>query len=61
LSDDVTSSDEASEQEAEAALEKARQLVAGADNRKALQDAQSAMQHSQARLHVARLKKRRHM
>jgi F-type H+-transporting ATPase subunit epsilon len=61
LSDDVTSSDEASEQEAEAALAKARQLVESADSRKALQDAQNTLQHSQARLHVARLKKRRHV
>jgi ATP synthase F1 epsilon subunit len=61
LSDDVTATDEVSEQEAEAALAKARQLVEGADSRKALQDAQNALQHSQAQLHVARLKKRRHM
>jgi F0F1-type ATP synthase epsilon subunit len=61
LSDDVTATDEVSEQEAETALAKARQLVEGADSRKALQDAQNALQHSQAQLHVARLKKRRHM
>ena len=61
LSDDVTTSDEISEKEAEAALERAHQLVAGATSRGAIQEAHRALHHSTAQLHVARLKKRRHM
>ena len=61
LSDDVTTSDEASEKEAEAALERAHQLVAGATSRGAMQEAHRALHHSTAQLHVARLKKRKHL
>lgn len=61
LSDDVTTTDEANEQEAEAAQERARQLVASAGSRSAMQEAHRALHHSTAQLHVARLKKRRHM
>ena len=61
LSDDVTTSDEISEKEAEAALERAHQLVASATSRGAIQEAHRALHHSTAQLHVARLKKRRHM
>ena len=60
LSDDVTTSDEISEKEAEAALERAHQLVAGASSRSAVQEAHRALHHSTAQLHVARLKKRHH-
>jgi F-type H+-transporting ATPase subunit epsilon len=61
LSDDVTTSDEVNEKEAEAALERARQLVSGATTRTAMQEAHRALHHSTAQLHVARLKNRRHM
>lgn len=61
LSDDVTTSDEADEAEAEAALERAQQLVASAGSRTASQEAHRSLRHSTAQLHVARLKKRRHL
>ncbi|HVO86124.1 MAG TPA: ATP synthase F1 subunit epsilon [Candidatus Binatia bacterium] len=60
LSDEVTTSEEANEQEAEAALKRAQALVASADSRSALHEAHRALSHSTAQLHVARLKKRHH-
>ena len=60
LSDDVTASDEVSEKEAEAALARAQELMAGAKDQVALQEAKRMMHHSSAQLHVAKLKKRRH-
>lgn len=60
LSDDVTTSDDANEHEAEAALERARQLIASAGSRSAMQEAHRALHHSTAQLHVAKLKKRRY-
>jgi F-type H+-transporting ATPase subunit epsilon len=60
LSDDVTDSDEVSEKDAEAALARAQELVAGADNRHALNEAHRALSHSTAQLHIAKLKRRHH-
>jgi len=60
LSEEVTESDELSEKEAEAALARAQELVKNAGSRVAMEEAQRVLQHSQAKLHVARLKKRSH-
>ena len=60
IADDVTASEEASEQEAAAALKRAEELVKSALNQTALQEAQKLLQHSSARLHLAKLKKRHH-
>lgn len=58
LSDDITTPDEVSEKEAEAALAHAQELVASADNRSALNEAQRALSHSTAKLQIVRLKRR---
>jgi ATP synthase F1 epsilon subunit len=60
LSDEVTSSDEVNEKEAEAALAHAEDLVANAGNRSALHEARRALHHSNAQLHIAKLKRRHH-
>jgi ATP synthase F1 epsilon subunit len=60
LSDEVTTPDDISEAEAEAAHARALELVAGAGNQVALQEAKRILQHSGARLQVAKLKKRHH-
>ena len=60
ISDEVTSSEEISEAEAEAALERAQALLAGADNQVALHEARRLVQRSSAQLHVAKLKRRHH-
>jgi F-type H+-transporting ATPase subunit epsilon len=60
LSDDVTTSDEVNEKEAEAALARARALVEGAGSRRELHEAHRALHHSTAQLHIARLKRRHH-
>lgn len=60
IADDVTSSEEVSEQEAQAALKRAEELVKSADTQTALHEAQRRLQHSSARLHIAKLKKRHH-
>lgn len=60
LSDEITDSDEVSEAEAEAALERAKELVAGASGQVALHEAKNMLQHSSAKLHIAKLKRRRH-
>src|SRR5689334_12441011 len=55
MADDVTSSEEVSESEAEQALARAQKLVESADSETALHEAQQRLQHSSARLQVARL------
>lgn len=60
LSDDVTEPEDVSEKEAEAALTRAQELVAGADSHAELEEAHRVLRHTTAQLHVARLKKRRH-
>lgn len=60
LSDEISTSEEVSEQEAEAALVRARDLMANAKTQVALNEAKRLMHHSSAQLHIAKLKKRRH-
>jgi F-type H+-transporting ATPase subunit epsilon len=60
LSDDITSSDEVNEKEAEAALARAQELIDNATSRTQLHEAHRALHHSTAQLHIARIKRRRH-
>lgn len=60
VADDVTTTDEVSEQEASAALKRAEELVKNAPNQIALNEAHRLLHHSSAQLHLARLKKRHH-
>ncbi len=60
LSDDVTAAGDVSEQAAEAALSRAQELVENAETRTQLDEAHRVLHHSQAQLHVAKLKRRRH-
>ena len=60
VADDVTTADEVSEQEAQAALKRAEELVAGADSQTALHEAHRLLHHSSAKLHLAQLKRRHH-
>jgi ATP synthase F1 epsilon subunit len=61
LSDEVTSSEELSEAEAEAAQKRAEELMSNAGDQVALHEAKRMLQHSSAKLHVALLKHRKHM
>lgn len=60
VTDDVTTPDEVSEEEASEALERAKELVAGAETRTALHEARNVQQHHEVRLHLAQLKSRHH-
>jgi ATP synthase F1 epsilon subunit len=60
LSDDVTTSEEVSEQEAQEAQKRAQQLMDNAPSQVALHEAKRMMHHSSAKLHLAQLKKRHH-
>lgn len=60
VTDDVTTSDEVSETESRAALERAQELVKSAESRTALHEARSIMMHHEARLHLAQIKSRHH-
>ncbi len=60
IADDVTTSEEVSEQEAAAALKRAEELVQNADSQTALHEAHRLLHHSSAKLHLAQLKKRHH-
>ena len=60
IADDVTASDEVSEQEADEAIKKAEALVKGADSQTALHEAHRLLHHSSAKLQLAKLKKRHH-
>lgn len=60
VTDNVTTPDEVSEKEAADALERARELVASAGSRTELHEARRVLQHHQARLHLAQLKRRHH-
>ena len=60
ISDEVTTTEEVSEQEAETARARAEELVAGAESHTALHEAKRTLQHSSAQLQLARLKKRHH-
>jgi ATP synthase F1 epsilon subunit len=61
LSDEVTTPDEVSEKEAEAALARAEELVASATSRSELHEAQRSLGHTTAKLHLARTKSRKHV
>jgi len=60
VTEDVTAADEVGEQESREALERAQKLVAAAGTREALHEARTVMHHHEARLHLARLKRRHH-
>jgi F-type H+-transporting ATPase subunit epsilon len=60
LSDEVNTPEDISEAEAEAAMKRAQELMGSAENQVALHEAKRLLQHSSAKLHVARLKKRKH-
>ncbi|MBI2588758.1 ATP synthase F1 subunit epsilon [Candidatus Saccharibacteria bacterium] len=60
IADDITTSDEVSEQEANIALKRAEELVKNADSQVALHEAHRLLHHSSAKLHLAQLKKRHH-
>jgi F-type H+-transporting ATPase subunit epsilon len=60
IAEDVSSSEEISEKEAEIAHARAEELMKNAGNQVALDEAKQLLQHAGARLHVARLKKRHH-
>lgn len=60
VADDITASDDINEQEAEAALRRAEELIKGAEGQVALNEAHRLLHHSSAKLHLARLKKRHH-
>lgn len=60
VADDVTTSEEVSEQEAAAALKRAEALVSSADDQVAISEAQRQLSSSAAKLHLAQIKKRHH-
>lgn len=60
ISEDVTTTDEVSEQEASESLARAKKLVQTAGTRQALQEAKNVVAHHETRLHLARLKRRHH-
>ncbi len=60
IADDVTTTEEVSEQEAAAALKRAEELIKNAPNQTALHEAHRLLNHSSAKLHLAQLKKRHH-
>lgn len=60
LSDDVTTTDDINEKDAEAALARAEELVRTAGSQQALAEAHRVLHHSRAQLNVARVKRRRH-
>jgi F-type H+-transporting ATPase subunit epsilon len=60
LSDDITTSDEVNEKDAQAALARAEEAVKNAGSQKELAEAHRTLHHSQAQLHVARIKRRHH-
>jgi F-type H+-transporting ATPase subunit epsilon len=60
ISDEVDAPSEISEAEAEAALKRAQELMANAKSQVQLHEAKQLLSHSDARLHVARLKSRHH-
>jgi|SRR5665213_2607041 len=60
LSDDVSSSDEVNEKEAQAALARAEGLIRGAGSQKELAEAHRVLGHSRAQLQVAKMRRRHH-
>lgn len=60
ITDDVSTSEEVSEREAEAAHARAQEMIKKADSYTELQEARYLLQHSSARLQISKLKKRHH-
>ncbi len=60
VTDDVTSTDEVSEQEAREAMERAQKLVESAGTQEALHEARTVLHQHTVRLHLAQLKRRHH-
>jgi F-type H+-transporting ATPase subunit epsilon len=60
LSDEVSATNEVSEAEAEAAQKRAEELMANAGSQVALNEAKRMLQHSSAKLNIARMKRRKH-
>jgi len=60
VTDDVTTTDEVSETEAQEALKRAQELVKGAEGRTALHEARNVQRQHEVRLHLAQLKSRHH-
>jgi F-type H+-transporting ATPase subunit epsilon len=60
LSDEVTTPDDISEAEAEAAHKLAEELMGQAETQVAVHEARQRLLHTRAKLHVARLRKHRH-
>lgn len=60
ISDDVTTPEEISEQEASAAMKRAEELIKAADSQTALNEAHHLLRHSSAKLQIAKLKQRHH-
>jgi F-type H+-transporting ATPase subunit epsilon len=60
LSDDITTSEEVNEKEAEAALARAEELIKNAGSQRALAEAHRVLNRSRAQLNIARLKRRHH-
>ncbi len=60
VSNDITTADEVSENEAREAMERAQKLVEGAGTREALHEAKTVLHHHTVRLHLAQLRRRHH-
>ena len=60
VTDDVTTAEEVSEQEAREALERAQKSVEAAGTREALHEAKTVLHHHTARLRLSQLKRRHH-
>lgn len=60
ITDEVTTPEEVSEAEAQKALERANELVAGASSRDELHEARRVQVHHEVRLHLAQLRRRHH-
>jgi ATP synthase F1 epsilon subunit len=60
VADEITTSEEVSEKEAEEALKRAEALMGQATTQTEIHEAKRMLQHSSAKLHVARLKSRHH-
>jgi F-type H+-transporting ATPase subunit epsilon len=60
ITDDVTTEEEVSEQEANEALERAQKMIEEAGTSHELHEAKNVLHHHTARLHLAQLKRRHH-
>jgi len=60
VTDDITTTEEVSEQEAKDALSRAERMVESAGTQEELHEAKNVLHHHSVRLHLAQLKHRRH-